>query len=151
MNEAESPPVLTERAARALGSTQKWAGFAGFALFSVALLTLVRSGVVVWRLGGAYRAGMLTHTVVVATTAGAVVGALWVLGVNAALGWLALRYAGVLERMRLVASPDPSDVTRALRVQHRFWRLQGVLLIVSLVLLALGVAAIIVSAVLAHR
>lgn len=146
MEEAESPPVLTARALRALASTQAWAAFAGFALLCTALLAAIRSGVELLQLWGRYRAGGIPREAAIALTAGLVVALVWVLGANGALGWLAFRYGGALERLKIPARPDPADLTLALDRQHRYWRLQGVLLAVLLGLAAVALILLIVAA-----
>lgn len=150
MEEAEAGPGLTPRAARALGATQPWANFAGIASISVALLAVVRGVGRLYRLPAALPSGMHGHAAA-AYIGGVIAGTLWVAGFNGVLGWLALRYGGALAGLDRAERPPAAAVVRAFRLQHRFWRVQGVLWVVVLALLVLVVIAASVALLAEHR
>lgn len=151
MDEEALAPRLTERAKHALASTQRWASFAGFALFSLALLVGLRSGAGLFDLIGKFRAGGMQRAVLVGGLVGLGFTLLWGIGANAALGWSALRYGSALERIKLMEQPDQADVVRALGSQYRYWRLQGVLTVVVVALLVLTFVFAIVAVAIGHR
>jgi len=150
MEETDAETGLTPRAARALVATQPWANFAGIAAISVALLAVVRGIGRLYRLPGALAAGMHGHATAV-YIGGVIAGTLWVAGFNGVLGWLALRYGGALAGVARAERPPAAAVVCAFRLQHRFWRVQGILWAVVMALLVLGVAAASVVLLALHR
>lgn len=137
-------PSLSARAIRALSTTQRWARFAGTALFGIALLKLIQSGMEAFRFHATLEARALSHVGVVSGMAFYIVFNAITIAVYCATGWFALRYAGRLDRVRPPWQPTAGDIANALGAQHRYWRLQGVLWLVSISLLVLLMLAVIV-------
>ncbi len=138
IQEAATGPILPARAIQALGATQRWARFAGTAMFGVALLKIIvaaikfpqyRAQLISGAMHGDAAAGMAAYIF-----AGAVTVACYCL-----VGWFALRYARRLDRVKPPWKPTPEDIAGALGAQHRYWRLQGVLWIIGLALFVLAV------------
>ena len=137
-------PSLSARAIRALSATQGWARFAGIVLFVMALLKLVQGGIAVLHFHATPEIHPLSHVGVVGGMAIYIVSSLVTLTVYCATGWFALRYARRLNQVRPPWQPTADDIANALGAQHRYWRLQGILWIVSISLLVLMVLAVIV-------
>ena len=137
-------PSLSARAIRALGATQRWARFAGTVLFGMALLKLIQGGMEAFHFHATLEARPLSHIGVVGGMVFYIVSNAVTLTVYCATGWFALRYAGRLDRVRPPWQPTAGDIANALGAQHRYWRLQGVLWIVSISLVTLMVLVVIV-------
>ncbi|MGA7964964.1 MAG: hypothetical protein WCB49_03580 [Gammaproteobacteria bacterium] len=138
-------PALSARAIQALTSTQVWARFAGIAMVVAALLKLVQTGFLLSH----FRENLQVSHLVPAAQNGAagmiVVFGLSMVIIYAVIGWLALRYAGRLDRIKPPWQPGSEDIVMALGAQHSYWRFQGVVIAVVLGLLMLGFILIVVS------
>ncbi|MGH8128764.1 MAG: hypothetical protein ACRETC_10495, partial [Gammaproteobacteria bacterium] len=131
-------PFLSARAIQALGSTQSWARFAGIAMLGCALLKLIQTGFVLSHFHATPQLdalGPAAQNIALGTT---VVVALITVAIYAIIGWLALRYAERLNRVKPPWQPGSKDIVMALGAQHSYWRFQGIVIAVGLGLLALG-------------
>jgi hypothetical protein len=137
-------PSLSIRAIRALSTTQRWARFAGTVLFGMALLELIQGGIEAFHFHATLEARPLSHIGVVGGMVFYILSNTITLAVYCATGWFALRYAERLNRVRPPWQPTADDIANALGAQHRYWRLQGVLWIISISLLVLMMLAVIV-------
>jgi hypothetical protein len=137
-------PSLSIRAIRALSTTQRWARFAGTVLLGMALLKLIQGGMEAFHFHATLEARSLSHIGVVGGMVFYIVSNAVTLTVYCATGWFALRYAGRLDRVRPPWQPTAGDIANALGAQHRYWRLQGVLWIISISLLVLMMLTVIV-------
>ena len=134
-------PRLPGHAIRALSATQRWARFAGTAMFGVALLKVIVATIKFPQ----YRARLMADAAMHGnSTAGMTIyilsEALTII-CYCLVGWFALRYALRLDRVRPPRQPEPEDIANALGAQHSYWRLQGILWIVGLGLILLGIVA----------
>lgn len=130
-------PSLSQRAVQALNSTRSWARFAGITLFGCALLNLIQTGFVLSHFHENPKVRALVPAAQHLAFGGAVVGALIRIAIYAVIGWLALRYAERLNRVKPPRQPDSGDIVMALGAQHSYWRFQGILIAVSAGLIVL--------------
>lgn len=151
IQEGATGPILPARAIQALGATQRWARFAGTALFGVALLKLIVAAIKFPQ----YRAQLLSGPLHGGASAGMAIYILIEIVTVACyclVGWFALRYAQRLDRVRPPRQPGPEDIAGALGAQHRYWRLQGFLSIIGLGLVVLGIVlGVVLGIILASR
>jgi len=134
---AAHEPALSARAIQALSSTQGWARFAGVAMLGAALLKMIQTGLFLGHFRNNPQMQQLTDAAQNAAIGGAIVAGVVTTTIYAVIGWLALRYAERLNYVKPPRRPDSQDIVQALGAQHRYWRFQGVLLVVTLALLVL--------------
>lgn len=151
MEETGLTPALTPRAKRALGATHSWAYFMGVALFCIALLATIRNVLNLFGLLRRFHAGVISHAVLVGGIAGLALSILVAFGFNVILGWFALRYGNRLEKIKILERPSADDIAAAIGAQQRYWRLQGVLTIVSMALFVLAIILAIVAVAITHH
>lgn len=144
-SEATSAPSLSPRAIAALGATQRWARFAGVALYGLVLLKLAQGGVAIVHEHARMAAGRVPHLTGVAAISGSAISMLVFVVVYCFTAGFALRYASRLDHVRPPWRPDAHDIARALGAQHSYWRLQGVLTLVGVGLLVLGIVLVVVG------
>lgn len=137
----QSGPALSGRAIRALGKTQLWARFSGTLLMGVALLKLIQGGLAIAYQHSALAAGQVEQMRGIGRTFGTAVATVITVAIYCLLGIFALRYAQRLERVQPPGrQPEPTDIAAALGAQHGYWRLQGVINIIGIAMIALLVA-----------
>lgn len=138
-------PSLSVRAIRALGSTLQWARFAGIALLSAALLKLIQTGFALSHFSEPPQMHALAPGSRHVAFGMVVVTALITIAIYVTVGWLALRYAERLNRMKPPSQPGSKDIVMALGAQHNYWRFQGIVIVAGLGLMVLGIIFIVIG------
>ncbi len=138
-------PSLSPRALGALGATQRWARFAGVALYGLVLLKLAQGGLAIVDEHARMVAGQVDHLKGTASIFGSAVSIVIFVVVYCFTAAFALRYAARLDHVRPPWRPGPDDIARALGAQHRYWRLQGIVTVVGIGLVVLVIMLAIVG------